>query len=73
MYKISPQLAALDQVHTADADALSELARGEGKTNKEGFASPVKDFYFTNPIARASRIMADCSMIKNRTHLQAAE
>jgi NADH-quinone oxidoreductase subunit G len=73
MYKIAPQLAALDQVHAADANALSELSAGEGKTLKDGFASPVKDFYFTNPIARASRIMAECSAIKNRPQLQAAE
>ena len=25
------------------------------------FESAVKDFYFTNPIARASKIMADCA------------
>ena len=25
------------------------------------FASPVKDFYLTNPIARASVTMAECS------------
>jgi NADH-quinone oxidoreductase subunit G len=73
MYKIAPQLAALDQIHGSDATALSDLARGEGRVSKEGFASPIKDFYFTNPIARASRIMADCSEIKNRPQLQAAE
>jgi NADH-quinone oxidoreductase subunit G len=73
MYKIAPQLAELDVVHTADAAALSELAAGEGKTTKDSFVSPIKDFYFTNPIARASRIMADCSMIKNRPQMQAAE
>jgi NADH-quinone oxidoreductase subunit G len=73
MYKIAPQLAALDRVYAADANALSELSAGEGKTLKDGFASPVKDFYLTNPIARASRIMADCSALKNRPQLQAAE
>jgi NADH-quinone oxidoreductase subunit G len=73
MYAIAPQLAALDTIHTADAAALSELSAGEGATQKDGFASPVKDFYFTNPIARASRIMADCSQTKNRPMMQAAE
>ena len=73
MYAIAPQLAALDTIHTADAAALSELAAGEGATSKDAFISPVKDFYFTNPIARASRIMADCSAVKNRPMLQAAE
>lgn len=61
MYKVAPQLAAINTVAKADADALSELAAGEGATDKTGFASPISDFYLTNPIARASRIMGDCS------------
>jgi NADH-quinone oxidoreductase subunit G len=73
MYAIAPQLAALDQLFPADAAALSELGRGEGKTSSAAFVSPVKDFYMTNPIARASRTMAECSAIKNGRKLQAAE
>jgi NADH-quinone oxidoreductase subunit G len=73
MYAIAPQLAKLDYLHTADAAALSELAAGEGATLKDVFTSPIKDFYFTNPIARASKIMADCSALKNRPIMQAAE
>jgi NADH-quinone oxidoreductase subunit G len=33
----------------------------KGKVSDAPFASPVKDFYFTNPIARASVTMAECS------------
>jgi NADH-quinone oxidoreductase subunit G len=73
MYKIAPQLAALDQVHAADAAALSELGKGEGKMSKDAFRSPIADFYLTNPIARASRIMGDCSAIKNGRQRMAAE
>jgi NADH-quinone oxidoreductase subunit G len=73
MYAIAPQLAKLDHIHSADAAALSELSAGEGATSKDAFTSPVKDFYFTNPIARASKIMADCSALKNRPMMQAAE
>ncbi len=73
MYKIAPQLAALDQVLAADVEALSELGRGEGRVDARGFASPVTDFYLTNPIARASRIMGECSALKNANTLQAAE
>jgi NADH-quinone oxidoreductase subunit G len=73
MYAIAPQLAKIDYIHTADAAALSELSAGEGATTKDAFTSPVKDFYFTNPIARASKIMADCSALKNRPMMQAAE
>jgi NADH-quinone oxidoreductase subunit G len=73
MYAIAPQLAALDQRFPADAAALSELGRGEGKTSSAAFVSPIKDFYMTNPIARASRTMAECSAVKNGRKLQAAE
>jgi NADH-quinone oxidoreductase subunit G len=73
MYKIAPQLASLDQVHKADASALAELAQVKGKTLNAPFLSPVKDFYFTNPIARASKIMAECSELKNPLKRQAAE
>jgi NADH-quinone oxidoreductase subunit G len=73
MYKIAPQLAALDQVHKADAAALAELANAKGKASTTPFQSPVKDFYFTNPIARASKIMAECSALKNPLKMQAAE
>ena len=31
----------------------------------EPFRSPVTDFYMTNPIARASHTMAECSALKN--------
>jgi NADH-quinone oxidoreductase subunit G len=73
MYKVAPQLAAINTVAKADADALSELAAGEGPTDKAGFVSPISDFYLTNPIARASRIMGDCSALKSGRKLQAAE
>jgi NADH-quinone oxidoreductase subunit G len=73
MYKIAPQLAALDQLQKEDEAALSELGRGEGKYAAAAFASPVKDFYLTNAIARASRVMAQCSALKNGRVLQAAE
>jgi NADH-quinone oxidoreductase subunit G len=73
MYKIAPHLAQLDQVHKADASALAELQEGAGKTSSAPFLSPIKDFYFTNPIARASRTMAECSSLKNGRKLEAAE
>jgi NADH-quinone oxidoreductase subunit G len=73
MYKIAPQLASLDSIERADAAALSELANVKGKTNAAPFLSPVKDFYFTNPIARASKVMAECSALKNPAKRQAAE
>jgi NADH-quinone oxidoreductase subunit G len=73
MYKIAPQLAALDQVQKADAAALAELANAKGKASNAPFLSPITDFYLTNPIARASKTMAECSALKNPSKRQAAE
>jgi NADH-quinone oxidoreductase subunit G len=43
----------------------------------EGFASPIRDFYLTNPIARASAVMAEMSALKKTVQasprLKAAE
>ena len=38
-----------------------------------GFVSPVTDFYTTNPIARASAVMAECSALASGRLRQAAE
>jgi NADH-quinone oxidoreductase subunit G len=73
MYVVAPHLSALDQVFPADAAMLSDLGKGEGKTSSGAFMSPVKDFYLTNPIARASKTMAECSNLKKATKLRAAE
>ena len=37
------------------------------------FAVAVRDFYFTNPIARASAVMAECSAIAGGRLATAAE
>jgi len=44
-----------------------------GAASAEAFASPVHDFYLTNPIARASRVMAECSALASARLAQAAE
>ena len=73
MYQKAPWLAAIDQVTAADAARLSELGKGEGRTTVNPFRSPIRDFYLTNPIARASRIMAECSALRTGGTLEAAE
>jgi len=73
MYKIAPHLARLDQLTPADPALLADLTKVEGQMTSAPFRSSVKDFYLTNPIARASRIMAECSALKNTRNLEAAE
>jgi NADH-quinone oxidoreductase subunit G len=73
MYKVAPQLMRLDQRTHAPTAELADLARAEGALSSEPFRSPVADFYMTNPIARASKTMAECSALKNVRKLEAAE
>ena len=73
MYRIAPQLMRLDQRVAADVAELADLARDEGAMSSEPFRSPVTDFYMTNPIARASKTMAECSALKNVARFEAAE
>ena len=73
LYETAPHLARLDQVAKADAADLEALAGQGGAMGTDAFASPVKDFYLTNPIARASRIMGECSALRMTSRLEAAE
>jgi NADH-quinone oxidoreductase subunit G len=58
-----PHLMRLGDVLPADSDEISALAKKTGKLNKQPLKSPVDDFYLTNPIARASSVMAECSAL----------
>ncbi len=77
MYAEAPQLARLDAVARADREGVVALAKLKGATIDEPFVSPVRDFYLTNPIARASAVMAEMSALKKSmsagSHLTAAE
>jgi NADH-quinone oxidoreductase subunit G len=74
LYQAHPHLAALDEIAPGDAaGAVRALAAVEGSPGREPFVSPVKDFYLTNPIARASRVMAECSALARGRVLEAAE
>ncbi len=68
-----PDLVAFDRVAAADPGALSGLAALGGALDRAPFASSVSDFYLTNPIARASRVMAECSALAKGETRQAAE
>jgi NADH-quinone oxidoreductase subunit G len=69
-----PDLVKYDVVTPADASVFAALAAHGGALERAPFASPVTDFYLTNPIARASRVMAECSALRARSGaLQAAE
>jgi NADH-quinone oxidoreductase subunit G len=74
MYKAAPQLMRIDTAERANAEALGGIARLAGDVQAEPFAPVIDDFYLTNPIARASSVMAELSALKaRRPRAQAAE
>jgi NADH-quinone oxidoreductase subunit G len=64
MYAEFPHLAQIDQIVPAGIDGVKTLAGREIKTSSAKLHSPIGDFYMTNPIARASAIMAECSQMQ---------
>jgi NADH-quinone oxidoreductase subunit G len=73
VFKTVPHLQRLDHIPPAEAGALKALAGKGGGLEKTPFKSPVEDFYLTNPIARASAVMAECSRLAAGRMLTAAE
>ncbi|MDO9382967.1 MAG: NADH-quinone oxidoreductase subunit NuoG [Hyphomicrobiaceae bacterium] len=75
MYKSAPQLQRLDMVIGESDGSLDTLANSDARTGSEPFATAVADFYLTNPIARASAVMAEMSALKAQSTkaLSAAE
>jgi len=59
----------------ADLDRLDLAALGEpGALSDDALRSPVGDYFLTNPIARASRVMAECSAVRDEApRMEAAE
>jgi NADH-quinone oxidoreductase subunit G len=66
MYDAAPHLAQLDTLIAADAPQ----APAHDGLGADSFTYAVSDFYFTNPIARASAIMADCAKAKDSPKIQ---
>ncbi|OFW99908.1 MAG: NADH-quinone oxidoreductase subunit G [Alphaproteobacteria bacterium RIFCSPHIGHO2_12_FULL_63_12] len=80
-------LFALRQAMIADAPSLGRLDQGpsgaapldlsavgvRGAVSSDPFRSPVRDFYLTNPVARASKTMAECSSVLSGAAKLAAE
>ncbi len=68
-----PHLGRVDAVVPADSAAVSALAALGGSVDKAAFVPAVTDFYLTNPIARASAIMGECSALRATLAAEAAE
>jgi NADH-quinone oxidoreductase subunit G len=73
LYKEHPHFMRLDRIEPGDPDSLKKLAAAGGEIDKAPFRSSVSDFYLTNPIARASAVMAECSALASGAARTAAE
>jgi NADH-quinone oxidoreductase subunit G len=73
IFKVAPHLMRLDQIEAGKADEVKALAGKGGSVDKTPFKTAVEDFYLTNPIARASAVMAECSRLASGRMLTAAE
>src|SRR6201996_588870 len=73
VFKATPHLMRIDQIEAGNAADLRTLAGKGGSLEKTPFKSSVEDFYLTNPIARASAVMAECSRLASGQMLTAAE
>jgi len=68
-----PHLARIGQIMPGGPSDLHQLAMLGGETDKAPFRSAIEDFYLTNPIARASAVMAECSALAEGRTMRAAE
>ncbi len=64
LYKIAPGLMRLDSVEPASPEGVAALAKLTTRTDTTPLAPGLTNFYLTNPIARASQIMAELSQLK---------
>jgi len=63
LYAKHPHFARVDQIMAGSLEDVTALAGRGGKLGGEPFGLAIDDFYLTNPIARASAVMAECSAI----------
>jgi NADH-quinone oxidoreductase subunit G len=73
LFKTTPHLMRVDWIKVGDVADIRALAGKAGRVEKLPFRSSVEDFYLTNPIARASAVMAECSRLASGQMLTAAE
>ncbi|WP_363346966.1 NADH-quinone oxidoreductase subunit NuoG [Methylocystis echinoides] len=68
-----PHFARIDQIEAGQAGDIGKLANHPAVAMKDPFVAAIGDFYLTNPIARASAVMAECSALAQGRLKQAAE
>jgi NADH-quinone oxidoreductase subunit G len=75
LYRDFPHLKQRDVLVAAPKEGVEKLSKRASKVTKTPIENAIKDFYLTNPIARASKTMAECSKLAKNSPLyqQAAQ
>jgi NADH-quinone oxidoreductase subunit G len=73
LYAGHPHLAKLDEIAASEPFDVTQLAASGTSHTGAPFVSSIADFYLTNPIARASAVMAECSALAENFAREAAE
>jgi NADH-quinone oxidoreductase subunit G len=73
LYAALPHFMRVGALEAADPAGIAALAKRGGKADKAPFVNTITDYYLTNPIARASKTLAECSAVAAGTFRQAAE
>ena len=73
LYQAYPHFSAVDDIQPGARADVERLAAVGGAIDGPAFASPIRDFYLTNPIARASQVLAECSAMHLGPTAEAAE
>ncbi len=73
LYAEHPHVLRVGGLEPANPIDIAKLAKLGGKLENSAFVTAVQDFYLTNPIARASKTMAQCSQLAHSSTAIAAE
>ena len=71
LYAAHPHMARTDEIAEGPVADFGKIAHTS--LGREPFVSPIVDFYLTNPIARASKVMAEAQSLVRAPMRQAAE
>src|SRR5216684_2595019 len=63
LFAAHPHLQRIDTITPGNPADIEKLAGLGGTPERAAFRPAIEDFYLTNPIARASAVMAECSVI----------
>jgi len=56
-------MAKLNKIEPGSIAALKKQAKSVAKAPNANFASPIEEFFLTNPITRASAVMGECAQM----------